>query len=564
MADYDDPFEGVPGPLIEAMRQRGFEALTPVQRAVVDAQTRGANLRISSQTGSGKTVAIGLALAPGLLERDAAPSHERRAPSVLIIAPTRELAVQIEAELAWLFAGLRDVHTCVVTGGTDIMRERRALRRGATIVVGTPGRLLDHIGAGALPVDGLRHVVLDEADRMLDMGFKDELDAIMEALPSERRSHLVSATFPSAVVRFADRFQPGALHLEGTRLGEANADIEHTVYMVDPRDHYAALVNLLLLTGGERCLVFVRRRMETTELAERLAADGFSALPFSGDLPQGQRTRTLNAFRTDVVRILVATDVAARGIDVADIATVVHIDLPADAETYTHRSGRTGRAGQKGRSLLLAPSRAERRLRAVLRQAKVEATWCALPSPSSIDKSLKKRARRRIHRAMTSEAETSEALLDYANALLKQYEPAELVARLVDLARPELPRAPMDYECGVQGPRARRSTLDDDGDSDGRRSRDGQAFEPFQIAFGARDGASPARLLATICRRGDVSGRDVGAIRIGEEASGFEIAAGVAEAFFERASQPDDRAPEQTIERAHRLPDRTDRPRQRQ
>ncbi|MEZ4381278.1 MAG: DEAD/DEAH box helicase [Nannocystaceae bacterium] len=561
MADHDEPFAGVPRPLVEAMRQRGFESLTPVQRAVVDAQTRGVNLRISSQTGSGKTVAIGLALAPGLL--DAATKGPSDAPVVLVIAPTRELAVQIETELAWLYADLRGVQTCVVTGGTDIMRERRALRRGATIVVGTPGRILDHIGAGALQVDGLRHVVLDEADRMLDMGFKDELDAIMETLPSERRSHLVSATFPRAVVRFADRFQPDALHLEGTRLGEANADIEHTVYMVDPRDHYAALVNLLLLTGGERCLVFVRRRMETTELAERLASDGFSALPFSGDLPQGQRTRTLTAFRTDVVRILVATDVAARGIDVADIATVVHIDLPTDAETYTHRSGRTGRAGQKGRSLLLAPPRAERRLRGVLRQANVEAQWSALPSPNSIDKALKKRARRRIHRAMTAEEATPESLLEYADALLQQYPPAELVARLVELARPELPRAPMDYERDLQGPGSRRPALHDDDAGDGRRRRDGELFEPFQIAFGARDGASPARLLATICRRGDISGKDVGAIRIGDDFSGFEVAARVAEGFFKRASQPDEEAPQQRIERAHRLPDRTDRPRQR-
>ncbi len=244
MADDDDSFSSVPLPLREAMRKRGFTELTPVQRAVLDAQTQNTNLRISSQTGSGKTVAIGLALAPALIEafsgagqgadqgaeqggkkRDTRDNQGK--PRVLLIAPTRELAAQVQAELAWLFAGLKGLRTCVVTGGTDIQRERNALRRGATIVVGTPGRLLDHIRAGALRVDALEHVVLDEADHMLDMGFKDELDAITEELPPERRSHLVSATFPRAVVRFADRFQPGALHLEGTRLGEANADIDH-------------------------------------------------------------------------------------------------------------------------------------------------------------------------------------------------------------------------------------------------------------------------------------------------------------------------------------------------
>ena len=572
MPDQDDAFAGVPRPLTEAMRQRGFESLTPVQQAVLEAQTQDVNLRISSQTGSGKTVAIGLALAPALIasyESNGAdtPREDRGKPTVLLIAPTRELAAQLEAELSWLFAGLRGMRTLVVTGGTDIQRERHALRRGATIVVGTPGRLLDHIRSGSLRVDALRHVVLDEADHMLDMGFKDELDAITDELPPERRSHLVSATFPRAVVRFADRFQPDALHLEGTRLGEANADIDHTAYLVDERDRYAALVNLMLLTDGERCLVFVRRRIETTEIAERLAADGFSALPFSGDLPQGQRTRTLNAFRSDVVRILVATDVAARGIDVADIATVVHIDLPSDAETYTHRSGRTGRAGQKGRSILLAPPRAERRLRSVLRQAKVDANWCALPSPKNIEKALKKRARKRIHAAMTVEEAPEEGLIEYASALLERYDPAVLVARLVDLARPELPREPMAYGGSSGGFRGDRGHHERDSrpprSRGGPAPREEQSFEPFRIAFGARDGASPSRLLATVCRRGDISGKLVGAIRIGEEESGFEVASSVAEAFLRQASRPDERSPEQVIERTNRLPDRTDRPRQR-
>ncbi|HGG56844.1 MAG TPA: DEAD/DEAH box helicase, partial [Nannocystis exedens] len=518
------------------------------------------NLRISSQTGSGKTVAIGLALAPALIEAFAdADQHgetgdkrdkrdNQGKPRVLLIAPTRELAAQVQAELAWLFAGLRGLRTCVVTGGTDIQRERQALRRGATIVVGTPGRLLDHIRSGSLRVDALEHVVLDEADHMLDMGFKDELDAITEELPPERRSHLVSATFPRAVVRFADRFQPGALHLEGTRLGEANADIEHMAYLVDERDRYAALVNLMLLTDGERCLVFVRRRIETTEIAERLAADGFSALPFSGDLPQGQRTRTLNAFRSDVVRILIATDVAARGIDVADIATVVHIDLPADAETYTHRSGRTGRAGQKGRSILLAPARAERRLRQVLRHARVEASWSTLPGPSRIEKALKKRARKRIHRAMTIEEAPPEAMIEYAQALLDRYDPATLVARLVELARPVLPREPMPYS-----EPARREP------SDRKRRREEQQFVPFRIVFGAREGASPARLLATVCRRGEISGKQIGAIRIGEQESSFEVDASVAEAFLQRASKPCERFPDQLIERRESMPERSDR-----
>ena len=550
MVDHEeDPFAGVPAPFVEAMRERGFTGLTAVQRAVVDAKARDTNLRISSQTGSGKTVAIGLGLAESLMDALASQKKDdRRAkPRVLLIAPTRELAAQIQKELEWLYAPLQGLRTCVVTGGTDIQRERRFLSKGATIVVGTPGRTLDHIQAGALKVDEIEHVVLDEADHMLDMGFKDELDAITDLLPVERRSHLVSATFPRAVKKFADRYQPDALHLEGTRLGDANADIEHTAYLVRERDQYAALVNLLLLTDGARCLVFVKRRIDTADIAERLASDGFSALPFSGDLPQGQRTRTLNAFRNDVVRILVATDVAARGIDVADIATVVHIDLPFDAETYTHRSGRTGRAGQKGRSILLAPPRSENRLRRTLRQAKIEVSWSTLPGPERIQKALKKRARKRIHAAMELQESPPEKTLEYAEHLLGEYDPKILVARLIELARPELPREPMEYASPLRSERSAKPR------------NEGGEYRPFSIAFGIKDGATPARALATICRRGDIAGKQIGAIRIGDEETCFEVDTSVAEKFWANAQKDDDRHPEQIVEQIDEMPARMQR-----
>ncbi len=537
----------VPAPLATALRAKGFTELTAVQHAVVDASARRTNLRISSQTGSGKTVALGLALAPFLIDA-LAHNPEGKAPTVLVIAPTRELAAQLREELAWLYAELGELRIGVVTGGTDIMRERKALRRGATIVVGTPGRLLDHIRSGALKVDAIEHVVLDEADRLLDMGFKDELEAITETLSETRNTHLISATFPRNLREFADRYQPDALHIEGTRLGQANTDIEHTVYLVPPCDRYAALVNLLLLTEGARCLVFVQRRDDTAQLAERLAADGFSALPFSGDLSQAQRTRTLNAFRNDVVRVVVATDVAARGIDVADIATVVHIDLPFDAETYTHRSGRTGRAGQQGRSILLAPPRAERRLQRVLKQARVEANWSKLPSANKIAKALEKRARKAIHEAVASEADPPEADLAYAQLLLSRHQPEELVARLLELARPALPRAPMPYK---GGPVSR-------GQSGKHPRREDGNFDAFRINYGAQHGATPAHLLAIVCRRGDISGKQIGAIRVGPRGTDFEVASDVAEAFLARVSEPDPKDPEQVIERTQGMPARSE------
>ncbi|MCA9550642.1 MAG: DEAD/DEAH box helicase [Myxococcales bacterium] len=436
-----DAFDAVHPALRAALERKGFNALTTVQQAVLEADATAHNLRISSQTGSGKTVALGLALADDLIS---AVEARTPGPVVVVVAPTRELAAQVEGELAWLFADVRGFDTTVVTGGTDLVRERRLLSRRAPLLVATPGRLLDHVRNGAVDLARVRHVVLDEADQMLDMGFRDDLDALVDALPEERRSHLVSATFPEQVARFADRFQPGAVHVQGTVLGQANQDITHVAHVVHISDRYPALVNCMLAMDEARCLVFVARRVDAADLAEALAEDGFSALPFSGDMSQPQRTRTLNAFRNGIVKTLVATDVAARGIDVADIRTVIHFDLPIDADTYTHRSGRTGRAGQTGRSILIVPTHKERRVRWLLGGARVEADWCRVPSAKKIEKANNKRTRRALHALLEAAPELDEGERAYATELLERHDPNTLVAVLMRMAQHDLPRAPMN------------------------------------------------------------------------------------------------------------------------
>lgn len=445
-----DPFAGVPGPLRLALVRRGFTSLTAVQRAVLTADAEGYDLRISSQTGSGKTVALGLALARCLLaEHDAATTPEGarvRGPAALVITPTRELAVQVREELRWLLAELPDVRVEVVTGGTDLGGERRMLRRPPTILVGTPGRLLDHVRSEVLCCEGVRHVVLDEADRMLEMGFREELESIIDALPAERRSHLVSATFSGLVRRIADRFQIRALHLQGTALGEANDDIAHIAQVVPSGQGYGALVNALLLAQGERVLVFVDRRTEASDLAEQLAGDGFAALPFSGDLSQAQRTRTLHAFRTGTIQVLVSTDVAARGIDVPEISMVVHMTPPQDPDGYTHRSGRTGRAGRCGRSLLLVPPRAQGYVTRLLAAARIQADWQPVPSPAKVRKAITKRTRKQLHARLEAEAGPADKTVQYAAQLLEGRDPVTVVAALLELAEPRLPREPIEVE----------------------------------------------------------------------------------------------------------------------
>ena len=540
-----DSLEAVPKPLEDAMRQRGFQDLTLVQRAVLAAESDGRDLRISSQTGSGKTVAIGLGLAGPLLERLSEAAPAQPGPSVLILVPTRELAMQVREEFQWLYRGVKGLRTEVVMGGTSVMVERKALARKPQIVVGTPGRTLDHIKGGAFSTAGIEHVALDESDRMLDMGFREELEAILEKLPKERRTHLISATFPSGVRRLADRFQDDALHIEGTRLGAANADIEHTAHLVDRRDAYAALVNLLLLNEGGRCLIFVERRMDASSIASKLSGDGFPVQPFSGELPQAQRTRTLNAFRDGTIRTLVSTDVAARGIDIPNIELVIHMDPPGDADSYVHRSGRTGRAGQTGKSVMLVAPRIQRQITRLLGAARIEVEWTPAPGATKVRKQLRKRFRHEMHQRLGQENTLSQTQLDYAKGLLDGRDPAAVVAHLLELAQPTPKREPME----VREPKAGGGG--GGGASPGARD---QGFARFSINWGEESGAAPNRILGHVCRRGQIKSSLVGAIQIGREKSTFDVDASVAARFEKLGRRRDPRDPNLRIVRTGAKP----------
>ncbi|QDU68126.1 DEAD/DEAH box helicase [Engelhardtia mirabilis] len=643
-------------PLRAALLRRGFDSLTTVQEAALQACGENRDLQISSQTGSGKTVALGLVAAPVLLASPDAPfppviepepdagsdvfsetegtpeaselaavqseaadaeaatsdeigeradddsvdgaiepaaevdadsensneqelaasqapaqrqddaprkSSRPRGPQVLVIVPTRELAAQVRSELEWLYADVPGVTLDCVTGGTNLWRERERLRRPPRVLVGTPGRLLDHLTSEALVLDQVCHLILDEADQMLDLGFREELEAIIEATPDHRRTHMVSATLPDGIRRLAERYQHNPLHVEGTRLGVANADIEHIACRVHERDRYSALVNLLLVSGTERTLVFVNTRVETSELAEKLSDDGFAALPLSGELAQAQRTRTLAAFRSGAVPILVATDVAARGLDVPEVATVVHTAPCRDAEVYTHRSGRTGRAGKKGVSISMVPHRRQKRMEFLLRDAGIDVEWRPIPSADDVRRVVEERAREATAKALAEAPTPTEEQLVDARAMLEDREPAELVAVLLQMARPS--KSPDARDIGqADNDSDDRGTLRPQRRNDGRapfQREDRQSFQhdahrgapkdtvSFRINWGFAAGANPKRLLAHICRRGDVQGREVGAIRLQAHFSTFEITSGAAQAFEGRARERDERDPHLKIQR---------------
>src|SRR4051794_328113 len=368
--------------LARALAERGYEEPTPVQAAVLRPEAGGRDLLVSAQTGSGKTVAYGLALAPTFLG-EAEALGPAALPVGLVIAPTRELALQVHRELAWLYApaGARVV-SCV--GGMEIRREQRALAQGAHIVVGTPGRLRDHLERGNLELGSLLAVVLDEADEMLDLGFREDLEFILDATPAQRRTLLFSATIPRDIATLARRYQQNALRLDTVDQSQPHRDITYQAVRIAPNEIEHAVVNVLRFFESPGALVFCHTREAVRHLHGSLVERGFAAVALSGELSQKERSHALQSLRDGRARVCVATDVAARGIDLPDLGLVIHADLPGDRETLLHRSGRTGRAGRKGTRVLLVPYTRRRKAERLLTEATVEASWAPAPSADEI------------------------------------------------------------------------------------------------------------------------------------------------------------------------------------
>ena len=368
---------GVHPALLRSLSTRGYDEPTPVQVEVMAPGLAGRDMLVSSRTGSGKTVAFGLLLAETLLGDDPVFA-EAGPPLALVITPTRELAVQVQRELSWLLgdAGGRVLST---VGGMDPRREARALTAGVHVVVGTPGRLRDHIERKNLDLSAVQALVLDEGDEMLDMGFREELEAILGAAPKDRRTVLFSATLPRPILELAKKYTREAARVAATPPGEAHADIALHGHVVALREREHALVNVLRAQDPARALVFCATREGAHHMASSLSERGFEAVGIAGDLTQGERTRALKLLRDGRARVLVATDVAARGLDLPGIELVVHADIPRDPQALQHRSGRTGRAGKKGRAVFLATPAERFKMERMLKLAGAKAAVAARP-----------------------------------------------------------------------------------------------------------------------------------------------------------------------------------------
>ena len=409
-------------------------------------------------------------------------------------------------------AGARIV-SCV--GGMDMRQERRTLADGAHIVVGTPGRLCDHIRRGSLDMSSVRTLVLDEADEMLDLGFREDLEFILGAAPAERRTLMFSATMPKPIVSLAKRFQRNAVRISMIPENKQHADIEYRTVTVGGAERENAVINVLRYFEAASALVFCSTREGVNRLSSRLGDRGFAAVALSGELSQAERTRALQSMRDGRARVCVATDVASRGIDLPNLDLVIHADLPKNSEALLHRSGRTGRAGRSGLSILITPYSKRAGMERVLRAAGIDAARMSPPSAAAIFR----RDRERLLNDTVFDTEPNADELAFAQELLGLRSPEQIA---VAFFRQNHVKLPAPEELVDTGPAAERSEPP-------RSDFEGGVW--FKLSVGRKQKAEPRWLLPLICKAGGITKRDVGSIRISETESRFEISPRRAESF---------------------------------
>ncbi|WP_170571862.1 DEAD/DEAH box helicase [Ruegeria atlantica] len=486
----------------DALSRKGYTTLTPVQEAVSAPELQGRDLLVSAQTGSGKTIGFGLAIASTILG-EAEVFDTSGAPLALVIAPTRELAMQVKRELGWLYADAGAFITSCV-GGMDMRDERRALARGAHIVVATPGRLRDHIMRGSIDLTAVRAVVLDEADEMLDLGFREDLEFILEETPTDRQTLLFSATVPRAIANLATRYQRNAERVSTVSERKQHADIEYRALKVAPRDGENAIINVLRYYEAPNAIVFCNTRAMVGRLTARLSNRGFSVVALSGELTQSERSNALQAMRDGRARVCVATDVAARGIDLPNLDLVIHAELPNSHETLLHRSGRTGRAGRKGVSTLIVAPSSVKKAERLLKFARLTAQWGAAPSADEVNA----QDLARMFGSDDWEADIADSERASVDELVAKFTPEQLAAA---------------YVRQYKGQHSAPEELSDVATAAPRPQADFGPSVWFSLSEGRNQNASPRYLLPMVCKAGNITKADIGAIRIAEDVTYIEI-----------------------------------------
>jgi ATP-dependent RNA helicase DeaD len=502
---------GIRSELLKAISRKGFTSPTPVQQKVLEAGG-DADLIVRAKTGSGKTLAFLLPLLQNMKVGE-------RFPRMLILSPTRELAQQSAREAEWLVRFM-DLSVVSLVGGLEMSPQLRALREGATIVVGTPGRTLDLVERGSLDTANIDCVVLDEGDQMLDMGFREELEGILNALPAERRTWLFSATMPSEVRELSKRYLENPTTISLVQDGEQHEDILHRVYMIPSRRRFEGLVNVLLWERPKRSLIFCHTRLESIEMAQRLQEEGFNASALHGDMTQRERNAVLASFKSGAMPHLVATNVAARGLDVEGVTHVIQLGLPDDRETFVHRSGRTGRAGNEGTNLILLSPLEVGRFKMMLRSTQMKVEWQDVPNLDLIRTVQREVAEEKLLVSQT-DSESYTGYVEWASDLLARSDPKILVAKLLEALHS---RTAKGYNLGAdlereRERRQRSGARPERGDLQGERRFSGSRPKGTMTRLRSSQGAAKdvGRILNALCSALKVERCEVGAIRLKDD-----------------------------------------------
>ena len=544
MAEFETTFAdlGLKAPILEALNDLGYEKPSPIQAECIPHLLSGRDVLGMAQTGSGKTAAFSLPLLNNI-------DPDLRAPQILVLAPTRELAVQVAEAMTEFSKHMRGVNVVALYGGQRYDVQLRALRQGPQIVVGTPGRLLDHLKRGTLDLSKLSGLVLDEADEMLRMGFIEDVETIMAQIPEGHQTALFSATMPEAIRRITRRFMKEPQEVRIQSSVTTRPDISQSYWTAYGMRKNEALVRFLEAEDFDAAIIFVRTKNATLEVAEALERSGYNSAALNGDMNQALREQTLERLKDGRLDILIATDVAARGLDVERISLVVNYDIPMDSESYVHRIGRTGRAGRAGRALLFVENRERRLLRNIERTMKLTIPEAELPNAELLGK----RRLEKFAAKVQQQLESSD--LDQYRALLSQIQPVAegeeldmetLAAALLKMAQGERslivpPDAPMrpkrefrdrDDRFERRGDRNDRGPRGDRPERGGedrprRERRDAGEMELYRIEVGRDDGVEVRHIVGAIANEGDISSRYIGNIKLFGSHSTIELPKGM-------------------------------------